>query len=66
MASFFFASPVDIDIRLEGEEERKSVEIKAEKEKMISCPVYFDGDTVSGQVRWVSVNWLSYAGADAF
>lgn len=51
MAAYFFASPVDVDIKLEGEEERKKVEIKAEKEKMVSCPVYYDGESVSGQVR---------------
>jgi vacuolar protein sorting-associated protein 26 len=50
MAAYFFASPIDIDIRLEGEEERKQVEIKAEKEKTLQCPVYYDGDSVSGQV----------------
>jgi vacuolar protein sorting-associated protein 26 len=52
MAAYFFASPIDIDIRMEGEEGRKQVEIKSEKEKMIQCPVYYDGDTVQGQVGW--------------
>ena len=51
MASYFFGSPVDIDVKLEGEEERKQVEMKVEKERAISCPVFFDGDTVSGQVN---------------
>ena len=50
MAAFFFASPVDIDIRLEGEEARKQVEIKLEKERKESCPVYYDGDSIVGQV----------------
>jgi len=50
MAAFFFASPVDIDIRLEGEEVRKQVEIKLEKERRESCPVYYDGDSIVGQV----------------
>lgn len=50
MAAFFFASPIDIDIKLEGEEARKQVEMKTEKEKVISCPVYYDGDSVSGTV----------------
>ncbi len=50
MAAYFFASPVDVDVRLEGEDDRKKVEIKAEKEKMISCPVYYDGESVAGQV----------------
>ena len=51
MASFFFASPVDVDITLEGEDDRKQVEIKQDKEKSIRCPVYFDGESVVGQVR---------------
>jgi hypothetical protein len=50
MAAYFFASPIDVDIKLEGEEARKQVEMKGEKEKMISCPVYYDGDSVGGQV----------------
>ncbi len=51
MAAYFFASPVDVDIRLEGEDDRKKVEVKADKEKMISCPVYYDGESIAGQVR---------------
>ena len=50
MAAYFFASPVDVDIRLGGEDDRKKVEIKADKEKMVSCPVYYDGESVAGQV----------------
>ena len=51
MAGYFFASPIDVDFKLDGEDVRKLVETKGEKDKMISCPVYYDGDTVSGQVR---------------
>ncbi|KAF5381942.1 hypothetical protein D9615_004203 [Tricholomella constricta] len=50
MAAYFFASPIDVDIKLEGEDTRKQVEIKSEKEKTVSCPVYYDGDSVGGQV----------------
>jgi len=50
MTSYFFASPIDIDFKLDGEDVRKLVETKGEKDKMVSCPVYFDGDTVSGQI----------------
>ncbi|KAF8581112.1 vacuolar protein sorting-associated protein 26 [Ramaria rubella] len=49
MAAFFFASPVDIDIRLDGEETRKQVDIKQEKERKESSPVYYDGDSIIGQ-----------------
>jgi len=51
MAAYFFSSPVDVDIRLEGEEVRKQIESKAEKDRPVSCPVYYDGESVSGQVR---------------
>jgi vacuolar protein sorting-associated protein 26 len=50
MAAYFFASPIDVDVKLEGEETRKQVEMKGEKDKIISCPVYYDGDSVGGQV----------------
>ena len=49
--AYFFASAIDVDIKLEGEELRKQVEIKSDKDKNITCPVYYDGDSVTGQVR---------------
>ncbi|CAE6431374.1 unnamed protein product [Rhizoctonia solani] len=48
--AFLFAQPVDIDIKLENEEERKLVEAKIDKERTQSCPVYYDGESVAGQV----------------
>jgi vacuolar protein sorting-associated protein 26 len=53
MAGYFFASPVDVEVRLEGEDGRKIVDVKPEKEKdkSISAPVYYDGDSIAGQVR---------------
>ncbi|KAI6126768.1 vacuolar protein sorting-associated protein 26-domain-containing protein [Pisolithus sp. B1] len=48
--AYFFASPVDVDIKLEGEELRKQVETKTDKDKTVSCPIYYDGDSVAGQV----------------
>jgi len=52
--AFFFASPIDIDVKLEGEELRKQVDMKTDKERTASCPVYYDGDSVAGQVCSVS------------
>jgi vacuolar protein sorting-associated protein 26 len=49
MAGYFFASPIDVDIKLEGEELRKQVDFKTEKEKMVACPVFYDGESVAGQ-----------------
>ncbi|KAJ8597711.1 vacuolar protein sorting-associated protein 26 [Rhizopogon salebrosus TDB-379] len=48
--AFFFTSPVDVDVKLEGEELRKQVDMKSEKERTVSCPVYYDGDSIAGQV----------------
>jgi hypothetical protein len=53
--AYFFVSPIDVDINLEGEELRKQVDMKTEKEKTISCPVFYDGDPVTGQV------WFCFA-----
>lgn len=49
-AAYFFTSPVDVEVKLEGEELRKKVDMKLEKEKSVSCPVYYDGESVAGQV----------------
>ncbi|KAF8324024.1 vacuolar protein sorting-associated protein 26 [Clavulina sp. PMI_390] len=49
MAAYFFASPVDIDIRMQDEDKRKQVDLKLEKERHESCPVYLDGESVVGQ-----------------
>ncbi|KAH9037405.1 vacuolar protein sorting-associated protein 26-domain-containing protein, partial [Lactarius deliciosus] len=38
------------NIKLEGEELGKQIESKAEKDRPVSCPVYYDGESVSGQV----------------
>ena len=51
MAAYFFSSPIDVDVRLEGEDSRKQIESKAEKDRPVSCPVYYDGESLSGQVR---------------
>lgn len=53
MASFFTsfsAAPVDVEIKLAGEDERKQVEVKGEKEEKVMCPVFYDGESVAGQV----------------
>ncbi|KIY73692.1 vacuolar protein sorting-associated protein 26 [Cylindrobasidium torrendii FP15055 ss-10] len=50
MASYLFGSSVDVDIRFEGEDARKHVDTKGEKEKPMSCPVYYDGESVTGTV----------------
>lgn len=48
-------STLDVDVRLlDGTEStddtRKQVEVKTEKDKKEICPVYYDGETVAGEV----------------
>jgi len=50
MAGYFFGSPVDIDFRLEEEESKKQVEVRLEKDRRESSPVYYDGESIIGQV----------------
>ena len=58
MAGYFFASPIDVDIKLDSEDDRKQVEIKTEKDKTVSCPIYYDGDSVGGTVSIVGCPML--------
>jgi vacuolar protein sorting-associated protein 26 len=52
MAAFFAfgGTPVDVEIKLQGEEDRRQVEVKGEKDKRDMCPVYYDGESVVGTV----------------
>jgi hypothetical protein len=51
----FGGTPVDVEIKLQGEEDRRQVEVKADKDKKEMCPVYYDGESVVGTVCRVSV-----------
>jgi vacuolar protein sorting-associated protein 26 len=46
---------VDADILLYGEDERKVVEVKGEKDRRETCPVYYDGEGVKGQASWLMI-----------
>jgi vacuolar protein sorting-associated protein 26 len=41
----------DIDITLAGEDDRKLVEVKVDKDKRAKFPLYFDGETIGGKVN---------------
>jgi len=41
----------DIDITLTGEDDRKLVEVKVDKDKRSKFPLYFDGESVGGRVN---------------
>lgn len=51
MASFFFSTPVDIDIRLEdADDDRTMVDVKLDKNRREKVPLYKDGESVKGSV----------------
>ncbi|KAI8824123.1 vacuolar protein sorting-associated protein 26-domain-containing protein [Fimicolochytrium jonesii] len=52
MASLFgLGSSADIEVVLAGEDQRKLVEVKIDKDKKAKYPLYFDGESVSGKVQ---------------
>jgi hypothetical protein len=54
LQSFFgFGASVDVDIVLDGQETRKTAEIKAEDGKLETHYLYYDGETISGKVSWL-------------
>ncbi|KAI9838225.1 MAG: Vacuolar protein sorting-associated protein 26, partial [Thelocarpon superellum] len=48
--SYFFSTPVDIDIVLEDTDERQTVDIKLDKNRREKVPLYMDGESVKGAV----------------
>ena len=41
---------MDIEINFAGEDQRKKVDVKVDKDRRETYPVYLDGETVSGTV----------------
>jgi vacuolar protein sorting-associated protein 26 len=48
--SYFFATPVDIDIVLDDPDDRQMVEVKLDKNRREKAPLYMDGESVKGAV----------------
>ena len=48
--SYFFSTPVDIDIVLEDTDDRSAVDVKLDKNRKEKVPLYLDGESVKGQV----------------
>lgn len=48
--SYFFKSPLDLEIRLVGEDTRKQQEVKTPQGKTDHYPLFEDGESVSGEV----------------
>ena len=50
MSSYFFSTPVDIDIVLEDADDRQTVDVKLDKNRREKAPLYMDGESVKGAV----------------
>ena len=50
MSSFFFSTPVDIDIVLEDTDDRQTIDVKLDKNRREKVPLYLDGESVKGAV----------------
>ncbi|KAH6614891.1 vacuolar protein sorting-associated protein-like protein 26 [Boeremia exigua] len=48
--SYFFSTPVDIDVVLEDLDDRSAVDVKLDKNRKEKVPLYLDGESVKGQV----------------
>ena len=48
--SYFFSTPVDIDIVLEDADDRPTVNMKLDKDRIEKAPLYADGESVKGNV----------------
>lgn len=48
--SLFFKAPIDIEIRLDGEESRQHVDVKNPQGRIDKLPVFKDGESVKGTV----------------
>ena len=48
--SYFFSTPVDIDIVLEDTSDRQMVDVKLDKNRREKAPLYMDGESVKGAV----------------
>ena len=48
--SYFFSTPVDIDIVLEDTDDRTMIDMKLDKGRREKAPLYMDGESVKGGV----------------
>lgn len=48
--SYFFSTPVDIDIVLEDTDNRSMVDVKLDKNRREKAPLFMDGESVKGAV----------------
>ena len=48
--SYFFSTPLDIDIVLDDSDDRTMIDMKLEKNRREKAPLYMDGESVKGGV----------------
>ncbi len=48
--SYFFSTPVDIDVVLDAADDRSMVDVKLDKNRREKAPLYMDGESVKGGV----------------
>ena len=48
--AYFFPTPVDIDVVLEDADDRTTVNVKLDKDRLEKAPLYADGESVKGAV----------------
>jgi vacuolar protein sorting-associated protein 26 len=48
--SYFFSTPVDIDVVLENTDDRAMVDVKLDKNRREKAPLFMDGESVKGAV----------------
>lgn len=48
--SYFFSTPLDIDIVLDDADDRTMLDLKLEKNRREKAPLYMDGESVKGAV----------------
>jgi vacuolar protein sorting-associated protein 26 len=58
--SYFFSTPVDIDIVLDDTDSRQMVDIKTDKNRREKAPLYMDGESVRGSCLTLQKGLRSY------
>ena len=48
--SYFFSTPLDIDIVLDDTDERTMIDMKLDKSRREKAPLFMDGESVKGAV----------------
>lgn len=48
--SIFFKAPLDIEIRLDNEQSRKTIDVKTPQGRLEKLPIYQDGESVKGSI----------------